>query len=807
MVNAGQDLKLVLRRLRQSPGQSLLIVATLGVVLGANTLVFSFVNGILLDPLPQVANKTRLVNVHRWRNDKDGVQGFSYPAFHGLSEAPVFESGLVGFNGRGLSLERNGTPELVFGMLVSQNYFEALGVRPRLGRTFVQEDDRTGAAGVVVLSDAIWRARFGAETNIVGSVVRLIGHAFTVIGIGPPRFSGHFVGFAADLWIPISWAPSVSGQSDLLESRSTEWIEAFGRLKPQAKAGAGATLTRLLAEMPSEELSQKTPERILVEPLTGIDRDLRMPVTAFLALLQGATLLVACIALVNVSSLLLARSIDRGRETAVRLALGASPRHLLAPFATEALFLCAGGAFVGLAVSFAGARLVPAWLPPFAIPLRFDLSLDTTTFAFSLLVAVLGTAMATLGPGLAVARSRPSLALGEGGAQRTARSKWRSVLVVSQVTFATVVLANGSAFARYLAHAGASSPGFDIDTVQMTRVDASVLGLQGVAASNLQRQAFEAVAALPGVLKAGFARTAPYSLGTLSVDVRDTSLRADQTGVKADWNAVSTGFFETLGLGVTRGRSFSDFDTAAAPSVVVISEQLAARLFGNGEAVGRSIALGAGKDVATVVGVVTDASLHRLGEAPRPSLYRPFEQAPSVRVSIFARSPNPGSLSAVIRPALAKALPGLPVLESLPLREFATFSQTGVRLGSAAGLALGILGLGLAAVGLFGLVAHTVASRVREIAIRMAMGATSAQILSLILREGGHLGLVGLGLGLLGALAASPLIGSVAPNLSMMDPLAFLEAALVVVSVVTLATLGPAWRASRVAPADALRAS
>jgi putative ABC transport system permease protein len=241
--------------------------------------------------------------------------------------------------------------------------------------------------------------------------------------------------------------------------------------------------------------------------------------------------------------------------------------------------------------------------------------------------------------------------------------------------------------------------------------------------------------------------------------------------------------------------------------VVVINESLAARVFPNGDAVGRSLAVGPKAEPATVIGVVADVSLRRLGEAPRPQLYRAFDQAPGPRISIFTRSSRPAGLTPLIRPALARAAPGLPLLESLPLRDFASFSQTGARLGGGAGLALGGLGLVLSAVGLFGLVAQTVASRVREIAIRMAMGATSAQILSLILREAGLLGIMGLAVGSAGALALSPLLNVLAPDVSTMDPIAFLSAAVLVLGVTGTAIIGPAWRASRVSPGVALRAS
>ncbi len=806
MIDGMQELRVAVRRLRKGVLTSVLVVGTLGVVLGANTLAFSFMNGIILNPLPAITDKAGLVNVHRWQNDKDGVQGFSYPAYHALLEPDLFEGGLVGFNGRGLSLQRKGATELVFGMLVSENYFEALGVRPARGRAFGREDDRRGSAGVVVLSDSIWRTRFGGDPGILGGLVRLNGHSFTVIGIGPPRFSGQFVGFAADLWIPLSWAPAMSGQADLLENAATEWLEAFGRLRPGSMSVAASTLTRIHESLPRSLRSASASERILVEPLTGIDRDLRGPVAAFLVLLQAATVLVAFIALLNVSTLLLARSLERGQETAVRLALGASRKDLLAPFALEAMVLCGLGGALGYGLSIFGARVAPGWLPPFAIPIRFDLTLDGRTFAFSLAVALLGTAMATLGPGLASARGLTSAALRDGGPQRTTRSRWRPALVVTQVAFATAVLVSGSVFARFLARSAGEAPGFEIDRVQMARLDTSVLGMDAGAGRSLQRRAVEAVVGLPGVEHASFARVAPYGIGATTLETRDGSAGPGSPWFKADWNAVSPGFFETLGVRAVRGRTFSELDGAEAPRVVVINASLASRVFPGQDGVGRSLSIGPANEIATVVGIVPDLSLRRLGEAPRPQLYRPFDQAPSPRISILARSPNPQSLAPLIRPALARAAPDLPLLESLPLRDFASFSQAGARLGSGAGLALGVLGLALAAVGLFGLAAQTVASRIREVAIRMAMGATSAQILSLILREGGRLSLAGVALGLLLAAAVSPLSSTVMPGLQAADPLAFAGATALVLAVTAGATLGPAWRASRVAPGVALKA-
>jgi putative ABC transport system permease protein len=806
MIHAGPELKVAMRRLRKGAGTSLLVVGTLGVVLGANTLAFSFVNEILLNPLPAVADKRNLVNVHRFQNEKDGVQGFSFPAYQALAQSNVFESGLVGFNGRGLSLERQASPELVFGMLVSENYFETLGIHPALGRGFVQTDNQRGSAGVVVLSDAIWRARFGADPGIVGTPIRLNGRAFTVIGVGPARFSGQFVGFAADLWIPLSWGPAMSGQADLLENPATEWLEAFGRLKPGTETIAAATLSRIQRDLPGVVGSGQTAERILVEPLTGIDRDLRGPVQAFLALLQAATLLVAVITLLNVSTLLLARSLERGQEVAVRLALGASRANLLAPFALEALSLCGLGSALGIVVSIVGARVAPGWLPPFAIPLRFDLALDPRVFVFSAIVALLGTLIATLGPGLAAARSQPSGALREGGPQRTTRSRWRSALVVAQVAFATAVLCGGSVFARFLLHAAGESPGFAIDRVQLTRLDTSVLGQDAITGRTLQRRAVAAIGALPGVEGVSFARLTPYSVGTTTLDARRGLAGAETPWFKADWNAVSPGFFETLGVTALRGREFSEFDSAGAPRVVVINQSLADRIFAGEDAVGRALAIGPKSEMATVVGVVPDLAMHRLGERPRPQLYRPFDQAPSPRIAILARSANPNGLSALIRPVVAEAAPDLPLLESIPLREFASFSQAGARLGSGAGLALGALGLALAALGLFGLAAQTVAARVREVAIRMAVGATARDILALILGEGGRLSLGGIVLGLAGAVGVTPLLATLVPGASAMDPVAFAGAAILVAGITGLALVGPALRASRIAPGAGLRA-
>jgi predicted permease len=379
--------------------------------------------------------------------------------------------------------------------------------------------------------------------------------------------------------------------------------------------------------------------------------------------------------------------------------------------------------------------------------------------------------------------------------------------VVGQVAFATTVLVCGSVFARYLVQAATASPGFDLDRMHVTRIDTSVLGLTGPAATPLQRRAVEGVTGIPGVERTAFARIAPYGLGTPTLDVRAESSPGQKPGIQTDWNAVSPGFFDTLGIGLLRGRDFAEIDTASAPRVVVLSQALAQRVFGAEDPIGQSVALGPTAATATVVGVVADVSLRRLGEGPRPLLYRPFDQSPAPRMTIFARTENPNALAAPIRSILTGVAPDLPLLESMSLRELASFSQTGARVGSRAGLALGILGLGLAAVGLFGLIGQTVAARVREIAIRMAMGATAGQILGLVLAEGSRLGALGIGIGLLGGLGLAPVVGALAPSVNTMDPLAFTAAALTVMGVVVVATIAPAWRASRIAPQVALRSN
>ena len=638
MIDARQELRVALRRLRKSAGTSALVVITLGSVLGANTLAFSFVNEILLNPLPAVSNKTGLVNVHRWQNDKDGVQGFSYPAFRALAQADVFEKGLVGFNGRGLSLERTSSPELVFGMLVSENYFDALGVRPARGRAFGLEDNRKGSAGVVVLSDALWRTRFGGDPESSAPEVRLNGQSFTVIGVGPARFSGHFVGFAADLWIPLSWGPVMSGQSDLMENPAAEWLEVFGRLRTGSSDAAAAALTRIQATLPRGEGGEHAPERVLVEPLTGIDRDLRGPVAAFLVLLQAATILVVVIALLNVSTLLLARSIARGQETAVRLALGASRGNLLAPFALESMVLCGLGGFVGLLLSVLGARVAPQWLPPFAIPIRFDLALDGRTFAFSSLVAVLGDRHGHAGP-CSLRRAQRAA----GGAPRGRAATHRAITMAGRPRRRSGRLRHRGSGERFRVRA---LPG------PIRGGDARLRYRPSADHAPRTRRFWARTPNPDAPFRRGPSRpwprspesnewasrgSSPYGIGTSTLQARRGSSGPGDPWFRADWNAVSPGFFETLGVHAARGRTFSEFDRAKGPRVVVINETLAQRIFPRGEALGEALAVGEKGEMATVIGIVPDLSLRRLGEAPR-SATLPAVRAGSVSEGLDPRA-------------------------------------------------------------------------------------------------------------------------------------------------------------------------
>ncbi|HEY3119455.1 MAG TPA: ABC transporter permease [Vicinamibacteria bacterium] len=794
------------RTLLKAPAFTAAAVLTLALAIGAHTALFTLVNAILLRPLPGIADPGRLVNVHVHATAPGGVRfgSFSHPNYRDLREQQRALSGLAAFNGRGVSLGGPSGPELVGAQLVSGNYFSVLGVQPMRGRLIADADDRApGSSPVAVISHALWQRRFGGDPQAVGRPLTLNGFPFTVVGVAPVGFHGHFVGFPFEVWVPLSMAAQAAPGEDLM-ARQSGWLELVGRLAPGVTAAqAQASLAAVAAQLERDYPTTNKGLGVDLRPMTGIDDSLRPGVLSFLAALQAVGLAVLLIACVNVAGLLLARAATRRREVAVRLAVGASRADLVRQLLTETLVLFALGGLGGLAVAAWTADLLHAFQPSFPVPLRFDLRLDLRVVAFGLGSTLLTALLFGLAPALQASRVDLVPALKNQAAGGPGRSRLRGLFVAGQVALSVALLAGAGLLVRTLHRARSLDPGFDADGVQTARLDLSLLARDEAYGRAFYRRLVEAVQAAPAVEAVSLTRSVPLrGTGTLVTPVQVEGRAGDPVAV--GFNVVAPRYFETLRLPLVAGRDFRATDGPEAPGVAIVNQALARRFWPDQDAVGRR--LQRGKAALEVVGVARDSAYGRPGEAPEPHLYLPHAQSFSPRMTLLARARGDlAPLAARIRAEVAGLEKDLPVLESTPLTEAVAFALFPQRMLATIAAALGGLGLLLAGTGLYGVVAYSVSRRAREMGVRVALGARARDLSVMVVREGFTLALYGLLPGLLLAVAAGRVLRSMLHGLSPADPLALGAVAALLAAVAGVASYLPARRASAVDPMVALR--
>jgi predicted permease len=804
-----RDLRLAARSWRRSPGLAAAAVVTLAAALGANTALFTLVNAVLLRPLPGVAHRDRLVNVHRRTADGTTFLGFSHPDYRDLRERTRALDGLAAFNGRGASLgDGAGASELVGLQLVSGNYFEVLGVRPSRGRLLTDADDAApGASPVAVLSHALWQRRFGGDPSVVGRTVRLNGFPFTVVGVGPEGFSGHFIGFPFEVWVPLAMTARAAPGEDLAW-RDSDWLELVGRLAPGETLARGqADLAGVIASLAREYPGRHKGASADVRRTTGIDDSLHGAVVSFVAALQAAALLVLVIACVNLAGVLLSRAAARAREVAVRLALGAGRAAVVRQLVAETALLVVAGAAGGLVLAVWAADLLHAFQPGFALPLRFDLSIDGRVLAFTAGATALAAVLFGLVPAWQASGLDLVAALGAGrGGEGGTRARLRHALVVGQVALSMVLLVAAGLFVRTLQRARVVDPGFDLAGVSTARLDLSLLARDEANGRAFYDRLLERLAAEPGARSASLATSLP--LRSLAPPVAaihaETEPPLPEAGLNVLYTTVSPSYFDTLRIPLRAGRTFVPADGPAARPVAVVNRALAERLWPGADPLGRHLRHATIDRV--VVGVVGDTKVRRLTEDAPPQLYLPLAQSHSPRVRVLLRTDGDLALAAAAMRREAAALEkDLPVTDVAPLGDVLAFALFPQRMAGAISSALGGLGLGLAMTGLYGVVAWSVSRRMREMGVRLALGATRRDLVVLVLVQGMRLALAGIVLGALGGAVLAQGLRSLLPGVSPTDPGTFAGIAAAMGAVALLASYVPARRAAGVDPMRALR--
>ena len=816
-----QDLRYGARMLLKNPGFTLIAVITLALGIGANSLIFNLVNALLLRPLP-VENPERLAAVYTSDFSSTQYGASSYPDYVDFRDRNQVFSGTVAYTITPFSLNVDGTNERAFGEIVSGNYFSTLGVRLALGRGFLPEEDRTpGERPVMVISHKLWQSRFGGDPAVAGRTVKLNGHPFTIVGVAPEKYLGSLRGIGADLWAPAMMMKQALPGSDNLVERGNRSFFVIGRLKPgvtldQARANFHGIAQQLFKEWPQRWNNIRNEPRVislLPEGEARVMPDFRTPLVIFMAMLMTVVGLVLLIACANVANLLLARATARRKEIAIRLSLGAGRGRLIRQLITESVMLALLGGGAGLLIAIWGTGLLMAFKPPAPIPIEIDLGADWRVLGFTFGLSLLTGVLFGLAPALAASRPDLVASLKDEAGAGSGRGRLRGALVIAQVALSLMLLICSGLFIRSLRNAGSIDPGFDADNLLMMSMDLQLQGYTETAGRNFSGQLLDRVRALPGIASASLAEYLPLGLGGSRRGVTIEGYTA-QPGESTEIGsaAVAPGYLETLRIPLLRGRAFSEQDREGSPGVVMINEAFARRYWPGQNPIGKRIQMGAGPRGANtspyleVVGVVKDGKYVTLGEEATPFFYMNLAQHYQSSPALIVRTRgNPVDSLPAVRNEVAALDKTLPLYDVKTMRQHLGLALLPARLaGSVLGV-FGLVALILAAAGIYGVMAYSVAQRTREIGIRMALGATAGAVLKLVVRQGMTMTLTGVTLGLIASLALTRLMKTLLFGVSATDPLTFIVIALLLTIVALLACWIPAQRAAKVDPMVALR--
>jgi len=804
-------LRHALRALRKSPGFTAVAVATLALGIGANSAIFTLVNAVLFRPA-QVAEPERMVEIYT-REDQNLYSTSSYPDYADLRDRATVFDGVIHYRLNSMTLTADQGRLVLWTEIVSGNYFQVLGIRPAAGRFFhPAEEDVRGAPSTVVLSHQFWERQFQRDPGIVGRTIRLNGQPFTVVGVAPASFTGMVRGMVPSVWVTVASTERTYGNPGILEGRANRggWNKA--RLRPGATLEAARTevaaIGRGLAETwpltnAGREFTVVASTSVTVHP--SVDGMLAAGAAVLLAV-PAVVLLIAC---ANLATLLLARAAGRRREVAVRLALGATRGQLVRQLLAEQMVLALLGGLVGLLLSAWLVRLLVVFRPPLPVPLSLDLAVDARVAAFTLGIALLTGLAVGLAPALRGSRVDlvPDLREGASGGRRG--SRLRALLVAGQLALSMVLLLGAGLLVRSVGQAAEIDRGFDGSRTAVVAFDMQQSGVSADRGAAFYRDLESRVAALPGVTAVAFAHRLPLQLNyestSLLVEGEIRPPDAPAWTVPVAW--VSPQYFTAIGTPVVRGRAFAETDRADGPGVAIVSEAAARRFWPGQDPIGRVVRRTAGGPAFEVVGVARDSKVMTLGEEPRPKVYFSTTQAYRPDLHLLVRvTGDPAAILPSLRTLVRELDPEVGFTDLTTVNAQLAIALFPLRFTAGLLSALGVAGLLIAAIGLYGIIAHGVAQRTRELGIRLALGANAGRVAGLVLREGMVMvaagSAVGLGLAALATRALRAWLYGVSPT----DPVTFLAVPLGFALVAALACWIPARRATRVDPMVALRA-
>jgi len=814
-----QDLRYAARMLRKSPGFTVVAALTLALGIGANTAVFTIVNTFLLNPLP-VSKISELVAVNTTSAKKTAQSGDLQPlSFENLRDLIGMTHSFSSFSGHSspmaVTMTVNRSPRRVFLELVTANYFETLGLHPYMGRFFLAgEDVVPGASPVVVIGYSAWQNRFGGASDILGRTIRINDTPFTIIGVGPKGFKGVYAVFGPDMWVPTMMAAQVlpAQQKDALSDRTIPVFTGIGRLRPgvtmaEAQAEMKIAGTALAKEYPDANQDQSVVLRTLTEAAFGPERQTVVMGSSLLMAIVGIVLLIACS---NVANLLLARASARRQEIAVRMALGAGPGRLLRQLLTESVLLGLLGGVFGLFLAYEGCQLLMALRPAEYAQNLADLKMNGNVYAFAFVVAILAGIIFGIAPSLRSSRTSVSEALKE-ETHSVGRSRRRvtlaNALLAGQVAVSLLLLVVAALFLRSIEREYTIDPGFQTKHLALFELYPGQAGYNEVRTKQFYKDVRERVGSVPGISSVTWASNLPlWGHKETGITIEGREQRTKSEAISSVVNTVDLDYFSTLGIPFREGRDFTQDDRDISEPVAIINETMAARYWPGQDALGKRLELPGGKDFLKVIGVVKTADYGSLGEPPQPCVYIPLRQNYSDEMILYIRTAgDPSTVLTTVQSGIHDIDPGLPIDDirtgTKVINQALWWAQIGVGLLGV----FGLLALGLASVGLYGIMAYSVSRRRREIGLRMALGAGPGSVALLVLRQGMTLVLAGAGIGIALALLAGRGLSRFLYGVSGVDPVSIGGATLVLAGVAFLACYLPARSASRVDPLVALR--
>jgi predicted permease len=817
---AWQDLRFGTRMFAGSPGFAAIAVISLAIGIGANTAIFSFADALLLRPLP-VARPGEVLTV----GSTSAVDFLgsslvsSYRDYVDIRDRNTSFAGLAAYTQTtvGFARDADTQPRLKLGLLVTGNMLSLMGVSPTIGRDFRPDEDQApGRDAVVILGQTMWEQEFGADASVLGRRVRISGIDFTVVGVTPPSFTGMDQFVRSDFFVPIMMSPRLIAESKAasLEARDARNLTIKGRLKPGvSQASAQAELDAIAADLersyPETNKNRRLAVRTELQERVAQDAPDAMLV-AMLSTLALAVLLVAC---ANVAGLLTSRAPIRAREMALRLAIGAGRGRLIRQLVTESLLLAVAGGVLGLGVGYAGMALFSQIQLPTDLPINLSFRMDRRALAFAFIVAAGSTFVFGLVPAVQATRADLTAVMKAGDSVAPGRRRrWgRALLVCGQVAVSVVLLTVAMFMYRGFGQQIANGPGYRTDHLLMMSFDPTLVRYSQAQAQQFFAQVAERSRTVPGVVSVTMTTTVPMSndsIGFETVVPEGFQFPAGRENTRVLASRIDEHYFDTMGLTLLQGRGFRETDGPDAPRVAIVNEQFAKHYWPNQDPIGKRLQAGEAKTWVQVVGLAKNSKYVFIAEPPSDFVYLPYRQTQPRRMIMLARSAGEASaLTSPLREVVRGLDPNLPIFNVRTMEDLYRMRAISVfNVLVTVVAAMGAMGLGLAIVGLYGLVAYAASRRTREIGIRMAIGAERGTVLRLVLRQGFGLALAGLAIGLVASIAAGQLMAAAFPTgdsqRDLMSPLLVVPIVLVVTFA---AAYVPAFQASRLNPINALR--